>query len=275
MGTLYLVSTPIGNMEDITLRAIRILKQVDLIAAEDTRVTRKLMSRHGIENKITSYNNHNHQSKLPILLGVLTDGGEIALVSDAGTPTLSDPGSELIEVAYQSGHATVPVPGPSAITAALATSSLHRKEFTFISFLPRKQAERIKYLESVKAESRVIVAFEAPHRLIKSLKDILFVLGDRHVTICRELTKMHEEIFRGSISESIDHFQNPRGEFTIIVAGGTPDINHDQNSVLKRLHEYRKLGVETTKAVKQVSKETGVNRSDVYKLWVQKDFESS
>ena len=141
--------------------------------------------------------------------------------------------------------------------------------------MPRKQAERIKYLESVKAESRVIVAFEAPHRLIKSLKDILFVLGDRRVTICRELTKIHEEIFRGSISESIDHFQNPRGEFTIIIAGGTPDINHDQNSVLKRLNEYRKLGVETTKAVKQVSKETGVNRSDVYKLWVQKDFESS
>ena len=141
--------------------------------------------------------------------------------------------------------------------------------------MPRKQSERIKYLDLLKAESRAIVAFEAPHRLIKSLGDILFVLGDRRVTVCRELTKIHEEIFRGIISEAIHHFQIPRGEFTIIIAGGTPDRDHNHNDILKRLNEYRKLGVETTKAVKQVSKETGVNRSEVYKLWVQKDFESS
>ena len=274
MGTLYLVSTPIGNMEDITLRAIRILKQVDLIAAEDTRVTRKLMSKNGIENKITSYNNHNHRAKLPILLQSLTNGDEIALVSDAGTPTLSDPGSELVEIASQSGHATIPIPGPSAITAALATSDIHRKEFTFISFLPRKQAERIKYLDSLKSESRPIVAFEAPHRLTKSLTDMLCVLGDRRVTLCRELTKIHEEIFRGSISEAIDHFQNPRGEFTIIISSGTSDISYNDNDLLTLLNKYKTLGVETSKAVKQVAKETGINRSEVYKLWVRNKIKS-
>lgn len=218
MGTLYVVGTPIGNLEDITLRALNILREVSVIAAEDTRRTRQLLSAYEIKASLTSYHEHNKRAKLPRILQSLQEG-DVALVCNAGMPGINDPGYDLIQAALEHDMDVVPVPGPSAITTALSVSGLTVEQFVHLGFLPRKKGARKKLLESVADEARAIVAFETPHRIISALGDISEVLGERRIAVCRELTKFHEEVFRGTVSEAIEHFSQPRGEFALVIEG--------------------------------------------------------
>ncbi len=218
MPTLYLVATPIGNLEDITLRAIRIMREVSLIAAEDTRTTRRLLSTHKIETPLTSYHEHNKKVKLPQLLKAL-EKGDVAIVSEAGMPGINDPSYDLVQAALEHDFDVVPIPGPSAIPTALAVSGLTAEQFVHLGFLPRKTGQRKKLLESVAGQPRSIVAFESPHRLLSALKDIAQVFGDRRMALCREMTKLHEEIWRGTAQEALEHFVKPKGEFTMVIEG--------------------------------------------------------
>ena len=218
MSTLYMVATPIGNLEDITLRAIRVLKEVNLIASEDTRKTKRLLANYAIKTPLTSYHEHNKRSKLPQLLKAF-DEGDIALVSEAGMPGINDPGYDLVQAAIERGINVVPIPGPSAIPTSLAISGLTAEQFTHLGFLPRKTGARKKLFQSFGEDSRTIVAFESPHRLLSTLKDIHEVLGERRLSICREMTKLHEEVFRGTAEQAIIHFSKPKGEFTLVIEG--------------------------------------------------------
>lgn len=220
MGTLYLVATPIGNLEDISERAQRILKQVSLIAAEDTRHTGKLLEHFQIHNSLTSYHEHNKLGKLNTILAALAEG-DVALVSDAGTPGLNDPGLELIQAALAAGYPVSPVPGPSAPVAALVSSGLPTDSFLYLGYLPRKAAQRHRLLLETANLPYTLIFLETPHRLLEALSDLESTLGDRPMCAARELTKLHEEIYRGSISQVRAHYQeqSPRGEFTLVVAG--------------------------------------------------------
>ena len=220
MGTLYVVATPIGNLEDITLRALRVLREVNLIAAEDTRTTRTLLRAHEVETPLTSFHEFTGASKVRRLAERL-ENSDIALVSDAGMPGLSDPGYPLIRAAIEAGHRVTPIPGPSAILAALVASGLPMHDFHFMGFLPRKTGERRRALAAVAEEQATLVAFESPHRLRASLTDAAAVLGNRPMAAARELTKKFEEVVRGSIPELVERFgrEAPRGEFTLIFGG--------------------------------------------------------
>jgi 16S rRNA (cytidine1402-2'-O)-methyltransferase len=268
MPTLYIVATPIGNLEDVTLRALRILRQVKLIAAEDTRKTRRLLATYDIKTPLTSYGEHNKDSKLPYLLRCLVEE-DLALVSEAGTPGMSDPGYELIQAAIERDIEVVPIPGVSAPVAAVMVSGLPLNQVTFLGFLPRKKGERRRLLESVADEQHTLVFFEAPHRLLKALDDIAEILGDRRIAICREMTKVHEEVFRGTVREAIGHFPHPRGEFTLVIEGkhdqGTPKLTEDVKGQLK---ELRRRGVSAREAATEVSRATGVSRNELYRLWL-------
>jgi 16S rRNA (cytidine1402-2'-O)-methyltransferase len=215
---LYVVATPIGNLEDITLRALRVLGEVQLIAAEDTRTSRKLLNRFDFKTRLTSFFEHIIKNKLPLLLETLEEQ-DVALISEAGMPGISDPGYELIRGAIGKGFTVVALPGPSAVTTAVAASGLPADQFIYLGFLPRKKGEKRRLLESVSAEPRTIVCFESPYRIMDSLKAILETLGDRNLAVCRELTKLHEEVFRGPASLAVAHFQKPRGEFTLVIQG--------------------------------------------------------
>ena len=268
MSTLYVVATPIGNLEDITLRALRILGLVKLIAAEDTRKTRHLLKTHGIKTPLTSYHEHNKMTKLSYLLEQMQDG-DIALVSDAGMPGVSDPGYELIVAAIQQGITVIPVPGPSSIITALAVSGLPTDRFLFIGFLPRKKGQRRNFLESLVDQQATLIALEAPHRIRQSLSDLTEVLGERRVAVCRELTKIYEEIFRGTLSQAYQHFSEPRGEFTLVIEGNRqqrPLAEDEIKAALKRLHHKGALGKE---AVAQVAAQNGLSKREVYKLWLR------
>ena len=270
MATLYLVATPIGNIEDITLRALRVLGEVDLIAAEDTRVTRKLLSHYDIHTRTTSYHEHNRASKTPVLLAALAEGKDVALVTDAGTPAVSDPGHDLVGAALDQGFRVASVPGPSAVTAALAASGIPADQFVYLGFLPRRGADRRRLLSSLAQEERAIVLLETPHRLRAGLTDALEALGDRPVSVCRELTKLHEEIFRGLLSDAVDHFDQPRGEFTVVIGGGSPDRPVESLEHARLLiEESRAAGVGATGSVRRVVRETGLPRAEVYRLWVE------
>jgi len=220
MSVLYVIATPIGNLEDISLRALRILQEVKLIAAEDTRTTRHLLSAHDIKTPLTSYHEHSKRGKLDYLLNYL-EREDLALVSEAGTPGLSDPGYDLIVAAIERGISVVPIPGASAIITALAVSGLPTDQFLYVGFLPRRKGQRQRVLGSIVEESRTIVAFETPHRLNEALEDIEEILGNRRISVCRELTKVHEEIFRGRVRQAREYFVEPRGEFTLVVEGKT------------------------------------------------------
>lgn len=269
MPILYIVATPIGNLEDITLRALRILREVGLIAAEDTRRTRHLLDAYEIETPLTSYHEHNKKTKLVRLLNQLEEK-DIALVSEAGMPGLSDPGYELIVAAAQQGIRVVPIPGPSVVVTALAVSGLSTRQFTYLGFLPRKKGERRRLLESVSEEPRTIVCFESPHRLSTTLKDLQEVLGDRRIAIGRELTKIHEEVFRGRISEAIEHFTLSKGEFTLVIEGKgekeEPALTPEIRWALARLHDQ---GAGAKEAVAQLSLESGLSKKDLYRTWLQ------
>ena len=269
MPVLYVVATPIGNLEDISLRAIRTLREVKLIAAEDTRRTKRLLVTYDIKTPLTSYHEHNKWDKLDYILNRLEEG-DVALVSDAGTPGMSDPGYELIVAANQRGVQVIPVPGPSVIITALAVSGLHAEKFISIGFLPRKTGDRRRLLESIVDEPGTIVTLESPHRLQAALKDVLLVLGDRRVAVCRELTKMHEEVFRGIISQAIAHFNNPRGEFTLVIEGKVgkdkPQLTED---IERQLHSMRQSGVSAREAIAGVARDTGLSRKELYRAWLR------
>ena len=271
MSILYVVATPIGNLEDLTLRALKVLREADLIAAEDTRVTRKLLSRYEIRTPVTSYHEHNKRSKLPVLLRELKHK-TVAVVSDAGVPGVSDPGAELVAAAAEAGVQVAVIPGPSAATAAIAASGLAVPEYVYLGFLPRREGERRKALESTAGDGRVLVAFEAPHRLLSSLADILDTLGDRRIAVCRELTKLHEEVFRGTVSGALSHFDSPRGEFTLVIEGAAGDRQAETprlqlaRTLVAQLHAD---GARAKDAVAQVSERSGISKKEAYRLWIE------
>jgi 16S rRNA (cytidine1402-2'-O)-methyltransferase len=220
MPVLYVIATPIGNLEDISLHALRLLREVKLIAAEDTRTTRHLLNAHNIKTPLTSYHEHSKRAKLDYLLDYL-EQEDLALVSEAGMPGLSDPGYELIIAAIERGISVVPIPGASAVITALVVSGLPTDQFIYLGFLPRRKGQRQRLLSSIVDEPRTIVAFETPHRLREALSDIEEILGNRRLSVCRELTKVHEEIFRGRVSQAREHFAEPRGEFSLVIEGKT------------------------------------------------------
>jgi 16S rRNA (cytidine1402-2'-O)-methyltransferase len=268
MGTLYVVGTPIGNLEDITLRALRILKEVALIAAEDTRRARILARRYEIETPTTSYFEGNKLAKLETVLGAL-DAGDVALISEAGMPGLADPGYELICAAIERGYPVAPVPGPSAPVTALIVSGLPTDSFLFLGYLPRHRSKRRLLLDEVARERRTLIVFEAPHRLRASLADVEAVLGDRPLAICRELTKLHEEVWRGTVSGVRAHFDEvePRGEFTLVIGGAPEERGHwDEEQVRTALGELLAQGVRRPDAARRIASLSGWDREQIYKL---------
>ena len=270
MPVLYIVSTPIGNLEDITLRALRVLREVGMIAAEDTRVTRKLLSHYDIHTRLTSFNEHNQSARLPELLATLQDN-DVALVCDAGTPGVNDPGRALVQSASDKGIEVVVVPGASAVTSAVAVSGLVEEAFLYLGFLPRKRGERNALLASLALEHRPIIAFESPRRLQQSLKDILETIGDRRIAVCREMTKLHEEVFRGTVSEALERFEQARGEFTLVIAGkasGKQDDADTEYLALSLLDGLRAQGAGARHAVEHVTAVTGLSRRQVYRMWL-------
>ena len=269
MPILYVVATPIGNLEDISLRALRTLREVKLIAAEDTRKTRRLLTTYDIKTPVTSYHEHNKWTKLDYILNCLEDG-DVALVSNAGMPGISDPGYELIVAANQRGISVVPIPGPSAVITALVISGLPTDRFSYIGFLPHKASGRRRLLESVADEHSTIVALESPHRLLAALNDILLILGDRKVAVCRELTKIYEEVFRGTISQAIEHFTEPRGEFTLVIEGKKErDKPQLTEAIEGQLHHMRLSGIAAKEAIAKVAGETGLPKKELYRAWLR------
>ncbi|MGB2694553.1 MAG: 16S rRNA (cytidine(1402)-2'-O)-methyltransferase [Dehalococcoidia bacterium] len=270
MSTLYLVATPIGNLEDITLRALRVLKEVPLIAAEDTRTTRKLLNHFQIRGpRLVSYTEGNRKARTPNLLKALEEG-DVALVSEAGMPAISDPGVHLVEAVVELGHQVVPVPGASALTAALAASGLPTRQFHYLGFLPRRGSQRRQLLGSIAYLPETLVAFEAPHRLRASLEDLRGAFGERRVAVCRELTKLHEEVFRGTLSEALSHFSEPRGECTLVIEGadeaqGAPV---DVDDIDAQLRDLREQGMRARDAVRAVAQATGQSHREVYQRWL-------
>ena len=271
MGSLFVVGTPIGNLEDVTYRAVRVLGQVTLIAAEDTRTTRKLLAHYGLKTPVTSYNEHNRRKKTPYLLARLEEG-DVALVSEAGTPGISDPGQELIARCIESGITVVTVPGPSAIVSALAVSGMATKEFLFVGFLPRTSPQRRRFLKAVARVPWSLVLFESPHRLLGALEDMNDVLGDRRAVVCREMTKLYEEVFRGTLSEIRDHFVEPRGEFTLILQRyeGPAEETDEKSEDLRKLAEtLSKQGLSTRDAVSRLTRLTVATRRQAYRALLQ------
>ncbi len=268
MPSLYIVATPIGNLEDMSLRAIRILREVKLIAAEDTRKTRVLLDKYEIKTPLTSYYEHNKLEKLDYILSQL-ESIDLAIVSEAGMPGICDPGYELVAAASAKGISIVPIPGPSAVITALAVSGLPTDRFTFIGFLPRRIGERRQALESVVHETGTIIAYETPHRLKEALNDIIYVLGNRKIAVCRELTKMYEEIYRGTVSEAQEHFADPRGEFTLVIEGKAKEKPRLTDEVVSKLEELQQSGLGAREAVAKVVKETGLSRKEVYQAWLK------
>ncbi len=267
-GTLYIVATPIGNLEDITLRALRILKEVDLIAAEDTRHTRHLLDRYQIETPLTSYHDHNKEEKAPVLVARMLDGNSVALVSDAGTPGISDPGYFLINLAIDQDISVVPIPGATAAIAALSISGMPTDSFIFEGFLPAKRQARITRLKDLATEERTIIFYEAPHKIIRTIEDMIEIFGNRRAVITRELTKIHEETIRGPLLEIRQHLLagSIKGEFTVLVHGASEkplprDI--DPSEYLKNLMLHR--GLSKKEAIATAARELGMPKKDVYK----------
>jgi 16S rRNA (cytidine1402-2'-O)-methyltransferase len=271
MSTLYLVATPIGNLEDISARAVRTLGEVRLIAAEDTRQTAKLLQRYHISTPSLSYHEHNKLVRLEQVLDVL-QAGDVALVSDAGTPGLNDPGYELVKAAIEAGHNISPIPGPSAPIAALVASGLPTDAFGYFGYLPRKNIERQRLLKQIADFPFTLVCLEAPHRLIKSLQEMLEQLGDRQVAVCRELTKLHEEIYRGSLSMAIDHFTMtlPRGEFTLVIAGKTAKTERWSEERLNEALEANIIkGLTSSQLAAHLASLSGWSRREIYQMLIK------
>ena len=270
MGTLYLVATPIGNLDDITARALRILRQVSLIAAEDTRQTRVLLDHYKIQTPLISYHEHNKLQRIDQVLAALSQG-DVALVSDAGTPALNDPGYELVKAALQAGYPVSPIPGPSAPVAALVASGLPTDAFLYLGYLPRKAGDRRKLLDEVSALPYTLVFLETPHRLVEALEDLQSTLGDRSMAVARELTKLHEEIFRGRISQARAHFstQPVRGEITLVVAGEGAVKKWDEDQVRTALRQQLSNGATPAQLAGELAARSGWPRRKVYQMLME------
>ena len=279
-GTLYLCATPIGNLEDITLRVLRILKEVDLIAAEDTRNTIKLLNHFEIKTPMTSYHEYNKYDKAQLLVSKLVNNTNIALVTDAGTPAISDPGEELVRQAYDAGVNITSLPGACACITALTLSGMSTRRFAFEAFLPFDKKERKIILESLKTETRTIVIYEAPHHLKQTLDELYIFLGDRQITICRELTKLHETIEFFTLSAAIDYYNanSPKGEYVLIIKG--TDIkeltlrkqeNWQQMDISEHMKIYLSKGISKKDAMKKVAADRGISKREVYQFLIEKD----
>jgi len=277
VGTLYIVGTPIGNLEDITQRALRTLREVAVIACEDTRETRKLLNHFQIDTPVTSYHEHNKRTAGPRLIERLLGGDDVALVTDAGMPAISDPGEDLVRSAIEAGIPVVPVPGPTAFVTALVASGLPTRRFVFEGFLPHKGRERREALERLKAEERTVILYEAPHRLRETLQDLRAALGDRRAVACRELTKLYEEYVRGMLSELIVHFEahEPRGEFVLILDGASPEAPEaeagpaDARSLARAVAELEAQGMDRKAAMKEVAQRLGLRKRAVYQALLE------
>ena len=272
-GTLYLCATPIGNLEDITFRVLRVLREADLIAAEDTRNSIRLLNYFEIETPMTSYHEYNKFDKGRVLIEKLLEGKDIALITDAGTPGISDPGEELVRMCYEEGITVTAVPGASACVSALTISGLPTRRFAFEAFLPTDKKERQAVLDELKEETRTIVLYEAPHRLVKTLKLLTDVLGDRKVSVCRELTKKHETVFATTLPEALAYYEKnaPKGECVIVIEGKSrleireeEKAQWEQLTVEEHMEHYLSGGMEKKEAMKQVAKDRGVSKRDIY-----------
>jgi 16S rRNA (cytidine1402-2'-O)-methyltransferase len=268
-ASLYVCATPIGNLEDITLRAVRVLKECGLIAAEDTRHTKKLLDRHQIKTPLTSYHKFNIRQKTSFVLNKIKEGKSVALVSDAGMPGISDPGEELIAEAIKEGINVIPIPGPSAFVTALAVSGLSTGKFLFQGFLPSKKSERVEMLNGLRGEDATLIFYEAPHRIVETLEDMKEVLGNRNVVAAREITKKFEEFVRGNISEALTRFRasKPKGEFVLLVEGSPEKKERpDAGSLGQALKELIKLGVSKKDLVRIFSVHSGLTRNELYDM---------
>lgn len=279
-GTLYLCATPIGNLEDITYRVLRTLKEVDLIAAEDTRNSIRLLNHFEIKTPMTSYHEYNKIEKAYQLVEQLREGKNIALITDAGTPAISDPGEDLVRICHEEGIGVTSLPGPAACITALTVSGLPTRRFAFEAFLPREKKERTYVLRQLKDETRTIVIYEAPHHLVKTLEDLYETLGDRKISICRELTKRYEETTLTTIKESLSYYKNtePRGEYVLVVDGKTfKELEKEDRkrwesmSVEEHMAVYEGQGVDRKEAMKLVAKDRGISRRDVYQVLLKKE----
>ena len=276
LGKLYLVATPIGNLEDITFRAINVLKEVDLIAAEDTRHTLKLLNHYEITKPLISYHRHNEDVKSDVLISKLLEGQNVAIVTDAGTPGISDPGEEIVKVAIENNIEVVPIPGACALINALIASGLKTKEFTFYGFLPLNKKNRNSVFDRIKKEDKTVILYEAPHKLVKTLEDILEIVGDVSCVLAKELTKMHEEFIRGNISgiiKNLNEKDSIRGEYIILL-----DLTHNENndveddviekSIEEQYEIYKNQGMLKKDIIKQISKNKNVHKNEIYKLFI-------
>ena len=277
-GTLYLCATPIGNLEDMTYRAVRVLQEVDLIAAEDTRNSIKLLNHFEIKTPMTSYHEYNKIEKGHKLVEKLLDGTDIALITDAGTPGISDPGEELVKMCHEAGVTVTAVPGAAACITALTISGQGTRRFAFEAFLPTDKKERQAVLEEMKNETRTIVMYEAPHRLVRTLELLADTLGDRGVSICRELTKKHETVYKTTLSEALAHYKEeaPRGECVIVIEGKSRKALEEEAqaqweslSIEEHMEHYLSQGIDKKAAMKQVAKDRGISKRDVYQALLE------
>lgn len=273
-GKLYLVPTPIGNLEDMTIRAKKVLQQADYIAAEDTRTSGIMLDRLGIHNKMVAFHKFNSKEKAPELIKLMREGAVIAEISDAGMPVISDPGFILVQECIKNDIPVVPLPGPSAFATALIASGFDAQPFTYYGFLPRKSSQQKPYFEQMKQAMATSIFYEAPHRLVKTLETAAAVFGpDRQIVCARELTKIHEEFVRGRIQEVLDHFQEvaPRGEFVVLVAPATEAVQAlSWDDLVKLVQELTERGVSKKDAIKQVAKENKVSKNELYDRYHQK-----
>ena len=271
--TLYIVPTPIGNLEDITLRALKVLEKVDVIAAEDTRHTLKLLNFYAITKPLISYHRHNEEVKSDVLIDKLKNGENIALVTDAGTPGISDPGEEIVKKAIENNIEIIPIPGACALINALICSGFNTKEFIFYGFLPINKKLRTKKLNEISKQNKTIILYEAPHKLLKTLNDILENIGDVNCTLAKEITKIHENFIRGSISEIIAKFEEIKGEYVIIL-----DLNNnvkeknnfEEMSLEEHYLYYEKKGMDKKEIIKQIAKDKNTNKNEIYQKFLKK-----
>ena len=273
-GTLYLVATPIGNLEDITFRAIRILKEVDLIAAEDTRQTLKLLNYYKINKPLISYHRHNEEVKQEVLIQKLKEGQNIALVSDAGTPVISDPGEVIVKEALKENIKVIPIPGACALINALIASGLDTKEFSFYGFLSLNKKLRKEKLQEIRKENKTIILYEAPHKLTSTLKDLSEILEDRKIVVARELTKIHEEFLSGTASEILENYKEPKGEHIILIEGSNIKEETEEQKNIKEMtieehyKYYEKQGFTKNEIIKKIAKDKGVSKNEIYQMFI-------